>query len=228
MTLKKTENRRYDTVIFDLDGTLLDTLQDLTDSVNAVLAAHDMMQYTCEQVRGFVGNGIRRLLQLAVPGGEECRIFEQIYEEFMAYYGAHCMDHTEPYPGIPGLLDWLSKEGYRCAIVSNKADFAVKKLNRIYFGELVPVAIGEREGCRRKPYPDSVWQAIEELEAERTRAVYIGDSEVDLLTARNAGVACIAVSWGFRERSFLLEQGQPGMRIASNVNELKVLLQQNA
>lgn len=217
-------SRRYDTVIFDLDGTLLDTLADLTDSTNAVLARYEHVQYTQDQVRRFVGNGILKLMQRAVPGGEQHPAFAQIHSEFRAYYNAHCTDRTKPYPGITALLEWLRKEEIQTAIVSNKADIAVKKLRDIYFGELVPVAIGDREGCRRKPAPDAVLQALAELGAETSRAVYVGDSDVDLETAQNAGLPCIAVSWGFRSREFLIEHGAQPDRIAANAEELKEML----
>ena len=144
-----TEERSYDAVIFDLDGTLLDTLTDLADSLNAVLQLHDLPLHTKDEVRRFVGNGIRKLIERAIPGGTGHPQYEQIYQDFCTYYGEHCMDATEPYPGVPSLLDWLKKAGYQTAIVSNKADFAVKKLNRIYFEGMIPVAIGEREGIRK-------------------------------------------------------------------------------
>ena len=136
------------------------------------------------------------------------------------------MEKTEPYPGIIALLDWLKKEGYQVAIVSNKADFAVKKLNQIYFGSLIRVAIGEREGIRKKPAPDTVFQALKELGADAAHAVYIGDSDVDIETARNSGMDGIAVNWGFRSREFLLEHGAVPERIAANINEVKALLQE--
>lgn len=215
---------KYDAVIFDLDGTLLDTLSDLTNSVNAMMNRYGLEQYTREQVRSFVGNGIRKLICRVLPGGEHHPRFQEIYEGFRQYYGAHCMDETEPYPGIPSLLDGLKKEGVRTAIVSNKADFAVKKLSRVYFGSLIGVAIGEKEGIRKKPAPDTVDQALEELGVDRTRAVYIGDSDVDLETARNAGMDVILVSWGFRSREFLLAHGASGDRIAANVREVRSLL----
>lgn len=218
------EKKKFDTVIFDLDGTLLDTLTDLTDSTNAVMARYGLPQYTLDEVRGFVGNGIRRLMQLAIPGGEEHPDFEKIHSEFREYYNAHCMDCTEPYPGILSLLDWLYKEGYKTAIVSNKADSAVKILKDIYFKELIPVAIGESSECRRKPAPDSVFRAIEQLGADAQKTVYVGDSDVDLRTAENAGIPCIAVSWGFRDKEFLTAHGAKKEQIADNVNELKKML----
>jgi phosphoglycolate phosphatase len=212
-------------VIFDLDGTLLDTLADLTTSANAMSVQYGFEEHSRDEIRSFVGNGIRKLIQRIVPGGEEHPQFEQIYESFRVYYGEHCMDETEPYPGILSLLDWLKKEGYRTAIVSNKADFAVKKLKEVYFGELVDTAIGEKDGCRRKPAPDSVLQALEELGIRQDRAVYVGDSDVDVMTAQNAQMDCIPVSWGFRSREFLIEHGAAPDTIAANVKELKEQLQ---
>lgn len=216
--------RKYDAVVFDLDGTLLDTLQDLTDSANAAAKRYGLPEHSLEEIRSFVGNGIRRLMLRIVPGGESHPDFEYVLAYFKEYYGAHCMDETEPYPGIMGLLDGLKKEGRRIAIVSNKADFAVKKLRDVYFGDLVDVAIGEREDCRKKPAPDSVWQALKELGVSRERAVYVGDSDVDLRTAENAGIPCIPVSWGFRSREFLIENGADPERIADNVRELRAFL----
>lgn len=222
--MDRTKIRNFDTVIFDLDGTLLDTLTDLTNSVNTVLAGYHLPQYSEEEIRTFVGNGIRRLMQLAIPEGEQHPQFEQIHQEFREYYNMHCMDCTEPYPGILLLLDELQKEGYKTAIVSNKADAAVKILNNIYFRDMIPVAIGESQGCRKKPAPDSVYQAIEELGADKERTVYVGDSDVDLRTAENAGIPCILVSWGFRDKEFLLSHGAAESQIAADVNEVKEML----
>lgn len=229
------KNRRYDTVIFDLDGTLLDTLADLTNSTNAVMRQYGMPIYTKEEIRGFVGNGIRRLMKSAVPQDTDEQTFEAVYQSFCEYYELHCMDDTEPYPGILSLLDWLQKEGYQTAIVSNKADFAVKKLNQIYFKDYIAIAVGEREGVRKKPEPDSVLYAMQELGViedslhvsadVKARTVYVGDSEVDLMTAKNAGLDCIAVCWGFRSREALMKYGAKETQIAADVNELKRLLE---
>lgn len=215
---------RYDAVIFDLDGTLLDTLADLRNSTNYAVGQSGIRPYSMEEVRSFVGNGIRRLMQQVVPQGEANPEFEKIFEAFKVHYNAHCMDETKPYPGIMELLEWLKKEGCRTAIVSNKADFAVKKLRDIYFGPLVDVAIGEREGISRKPAPDSVYQALKELGVDKARAVYVGDSDVDLHTAQNAGMEPAIVTWGFRSRAYLLEQGADPARMAADVRELKELL----
>ncbi|MCC8067190.1 MAG: HAD-IA family hydrolase [Clostridiales bacterium] len=217
-------DKRYDAVVFDLDGTLLDTLKDLADSTNTVLSRYKMPQYDQEEIRGFVGNGIRRLLQRTVPQGEENPKFPDVYETFKTYYAEHCLDSTEPYPGIPLLLSALHKAGCRMAIVSNKADFAVKKLSSVYFGTMIESAVGEREGCRRKPAPDSVFLALEELGVPKERAVYIGDSEVDIQTAANAGIDSIIVTWGFRDRDVLLANGAVPEQMAANVKELLSML----
>lgn len=200
-------NKKYDTVIFDLDGTLLDTLEDLADAVNYALRSTGMPERTIEEVRAFVGNGVRRLIELAVPEGAENSRFEEVFDRFKAYYGVHCNDKTKPYDGILPLLRELKEEGFALAIVSNKLDSAVKELSRIYFDGLVEVAIGEREGVKRKPEPDTVFAALEELSVSGESAVYVGDSDVDVMTAKNAGLPCISVLWGFRDREFLVEHG---------------------
>lgn len=221
----KEEQRRYKAVVFDLDGTLLDTLGDLTDSVNAVLAEFQLEVYSQEEIRSFVGNGIRRLIQRVVPGAEAHPEFEAIYEAFRSYYGEHCMEETAPYPGIMELLEWLQEEQYAVAVVSNKADFAVKKLCDHYFGKWIPVAIGEQEGCRKKPAPDAIWRALEELHCSAEEAVYIGDSEVDLQTAANAQMPCIVVDWGFRSRLYLKECGAKEAQLVSDTQQLQKMLQ---
>ena len=202
-----TKMGRYKTVIFDLDGTLLDTLEDLTDAVNYALEAYKMPLRTIEEVRNFVGNGVRKLMLQAVPDGEKNPSFEEIFSLFKEYYGEHCNDKTGLYKGILELMEELRKQGYVMGIVSNKIDSAVKELNSMYFADYIQVAIGEKEGVQRKPAPDTVFAALQELDMEKETAIYIGDSEVDLATARNAGIPCISVLWGFREREFLEECG---------------------
>lgn len=211
--------RTYDTVIFDLDGTLLNTLEDLTDAVNAALAAGGYPVRTIEEVRRFVGNGIGKLIQRAVPEGTSEEDFERVFASFKEYYAVHCNDKTRPYPGIPELLTRLKEAGYRLAIVSNKADFAVKELRDIYFADTIRVAIGEREGIRRKPAPDTVEQALWELGSDREHSVYVGDSDVDIETAGNAGIPCISVTWGFREEAFLRTCG--GQNFAADADEVE-------
>lgn len=199
--------QKIDTVIFDMDGTVLDTLQDLADAVNAALKAFAMPERTIDEVRSFVGNGVRRLLELSVPDGFANPRFEEVFAKFREYYGVHCNDKTKAYDGILPLLRELEKEGYGLAIVSNKLDSAVKELNEIYFEGIVKVAIGEVEGIAKKPAPDMVEKALRELGKTKETAVYVGDSDVDLMTARNVGLPCISVLWGFREEGFLKEQG---------------------
>ncbi len=199
--------KNIDTVIFDMDGTVLDTLEDLKEALNFALRTYDMPERTLAEVRAFVGNGARRLLELSVPEGRLNPLYEQVYAKFREYYDLHCNDNTKAYEGILPLLKKLEKEGYALAIVSNKLDAAVKELNDIYFEGIVKTAIGEVEGIARKPAPDMVEKALKELGKTRETAVYVGDSEVDLMTAENAGLPCISVLWGFREKTFLEEHG---------------------
>mgnify|MGYP004615168021 FL=1 len=199
------KNFRYDSVIFDLDGTLLNTLDDLHDAVVHSLAAYGLPARTLDEVRRFVGNGIRLLIERSVPEGCPNDITNSVFEEFKKYYGIHCNDKTKPYDGIPELLRQLKSCDIPCAIVSNKADFAVKTLARDYFDGLCAVAIGERDGIRKKPAPDSVFEAMALLDAKKP--VYVGDSEVDIATAKAAGIPCISVSWGFRGKNELISAG---------------------
>ena len=193
------------TVIFDLDGTLLYTLEDLKDAVNYALSEKGYSTHTLDEMRRYFGNGIAYAIKQAEPGLSEEELTELV-KLFRSYYGEHCMDKTGPYPGIPELVKKLSEEGYKMAIVSNKVDSAVKELAKQFFPEIT-VAIGERAGIRRKPAPDTVIQAMEELGVTKEESVYIGDSEVDLVTARAAGLPCISVLWGFREKALLEAEG---------------------
>ena len=197
----------YQTVIFDLDGTLLDTLQDLADSTNYALSVHRMPARTLEEVRTFVGNGVGRLIHLAVPEGTPAEEEAACLADFRAHYLLNMENKTAPYPGVPALLEHLQAAGIRTAVVSNKFDGAVKGLCQNYFGDRLPVAIGESQGVARKPAPDTVFRALAELGAEPAGAVYVGDSDVDIATAQNAGLPCISVSWGFRDEDFLLAHG---------------------
>ncbi|MCI8338595.1 MAG: HAD-IA family hydrolase [Lachnospiraceae bacterium] len=189
-------------VIFDLDGTLLDTLEDLKDSLNVVLDKKHLPERTLEEVRQFVGNGIHNLIERAVPEATSGEVVEQIFLDFRKHYLAHCQDKTCAYPGIPELLEELERRGVSMAIVSNKADAAVKELAKTYFPK-VKVAIGEREGIARKPAPDSVFEAMRSLGAAGGETLYVGDSDVDIATAENAGLPCVSVTWGFRKEEFL-------------------------
>ena len=197
--------KNYDTVIFDLDGTLLNTLEDLADAVNFVMRSNRYPERTIEEVRCFVGNGIRRLMEQAVPEhviGEE---FERVFEEFKKYYTEHCQNKTCAYEGIMPLLNCLYEKGYAMAIVSNKNHAAVCELNDIYFKEYITVAIGQKDGIRKKPAPDTVIQALKELGKDKEKAIYVGDSEVDFATAKNSGMDCALVTWGFRTVEELAE-----------------------
>jgi phosphoglycolate phosphatase len=199
-------NKKIDTVIFDLDGTLLDTIGDLADSVNYALGRYDMPLKSEEQVKSYVGNGIRRLMIRAVPDGENNPLFEDAFNAFKEHYNEHCNDKTKAYDGILELIRKLKEKGYSLAIVSNKVDSAVKNLRKRYF-EDIGVAIGDREGMRIKPAPDSVLLALNELGKTKENAVYVGDSDVDIETAKNSGLECISVLWGFRDREFLISHG---------------------
>lgn len=199
--------KKYNTVIFDLDGTLLDTLLDLTDSVNAVLNRHAMPKHSIESIRKFVGNGIDTLIERAVPLGRDNESYNCILKEFKEYYGEHCNDRTKPYTGIMEMLCQLKERGYRMGIVSNKADFAVKALNKLYFSDYVPVAVGATDGRQKKPAPDAVMAALQELGSVAGESIYVGDSEVDIETAKNCGMDCICVEWGFRSEKDLLLAG---------------------
>lgn len=196
----------YDTYIFDLDGTLLDTLQDLATSVNYALRQHRMPEHSIDDVRRFVGNGVRRLMELAVPEGAANPTFEAAFATFREYYMEHSLDTTRPYDGIPELIHELKERGCRMAVVSNKMMAATQDLVHHFFPE-IEVAIGEHEaeGIRKKPAPDTVFAAMKQL--GQGSAVYVGDSDVDLATARNSGLPCISVLWGFRDREFLLAHG---------------------
>lgn len=188
-------------VIFDLDGTLLDTLEDLHAATNAVLTQFGYPCRSVEEVRRFVGNGAKQLIQQAVPEGERERV-PQVLTAFQRYYATHCDIRTRPYDGIPKMLNRLG-EKYPLAVVSNKPDSAVGALARIYFPHLY--ARGESADCPRKPAPDMVFKAMEALNAER--CIYVGDSEVDVLTAQNANVPCLSVTWGFRDAEILKQAG---------------------
>jgi phosphoglycolate phosphatase len=196
----------YEIYIFDLDGTLLDTLQDLAASVNYALRQHHMPEHSIDDVRRFVGNGVRRLMERAIPEGAANPAFEAAFATFRKYYMEHSLDTTRPYDGIPELIHELKKRGCRMAVVSNKMMAATQELVHHFFPE-IEVAIGEDEaaGIRKKPAPDTVFAAMKQL--GEGSALYVGDSDVDLATARNSGLPCISVLWGFRDRDFLLAHG---------------------
>lgn len=199
----------YSVYIFDLDGTLLDTLGDLAAAVNYALRKYGLSEHSIDDVRSFVGNGVRVLMQRAVPEGEANPLFEEVLAAFRSYYLEHSLDTTRPYDGIPELLAELRRRGCHTAVVSNKFDAATKELCRYFFADTIEVAVGEHEaeGIRKKPAPDTVEEALRQLGVTKEGAVYVGDSDVDILTAHNAGLPCISVLWGFRSREFLQANG---------------------
>ena len=199
----------YKTYIFDLDGTLLDTLGDLAASVNYALRMHRMPEHSIDDVRCFVGNGVRKLMERAIPEGAENSDFEVTFATFRQHYMAHSLDTTKPYEGIPETLEALKAKGCHLAVVSNKMMAATQDLCRHFFPDTIEVAIGENEaaGIRKKPAPDTVFEALRQLGVGQEGAVYVGDSDVDIETARNSGLPCISVLWGFRDRDFLLQHG---------------------
>ena len=199
----------YKTYIFDLDGTLLDTLGDLAASVNYALRTHGLPEHSIDEVRRFVGNGVRKLMERAVPAGADNPLFEEAFATFRQYYMAHSLDTTRPYEGIPETLAALKARGCRLAVVSNKMMAATQALCSHFFPDTIEVAIGEHEaeGIRKKPAPDTVIAALKTLGVGKEDAVYVGDSDVDIQTAHNSGLPCISVLWGFRDRDFLKQHG---------------------
>ena len=237
-------NTRYSLAIFDLDGTILNTLDDLAASVNYALSQNGLAVRTIDEVRQFVGNGIRNLMVRSVCAAEGVPVIEgaavqpfldqslppsekeafitlidRVHAAFTEHYKIHCADKTCPYDGIPELFQALRAEGVRTAVVSNKADYGVQELCAGYFPGLFDFAIGERQGIRRKPEPDSIYSILEKFNAGKSESVYIGDSDVDIQTARNAGIDCISVSWGFRSPDFLKEHG--ARLIVNSAEELR-------
>ena len=207
-------------VIFDLDGTLLDTLEDLHLAINHTLAWAGLPEQGMAETRAYVGNGIRRLIERSVPAATPTEVVDELNGEFDRFYAEHCNDHTAPYPGVPELLERLRGAGVRCAVVSNKTQYAVSDLVRIHFPGAFEAVVGVREGVAKKPAPDMVALALAEMgdgangpsaegaaQAPRAHAAYVGDSEVDVATAKNSGLPCLAVSWGFRSEAQLTEAG---------------------
>ena len=199
--------KEFDTYIFDLDGTLLSTLNDLATSTNYALRWAGMPERTIEEIRMFVGNGVKLLMERAIPNGINNPKFEETYTKFREHYLEHNLDTTSPYEGIPALLHELKRRGKKLAIVSNKFYAATQDLAKHFFPDTIEVAIGERETIRKKPAPDTVLEALRQLGASKEGAVYIGDSDVDIMTAKNCGLPCISVLWGFRDKDFLIQHG---------------------
>lgn len=212
----------YTSILFDLDGTLLDTLGDLTAAMNRTLTRHGLPERTRQQMCAALGNGARRLMELSVPAGTDGALFETLLAEYNADYAAHCRIETAPYPGVDALLRQLHAQGRKLAIVSNKPDEAVRALRAEFFAGTISIAVGEKTGIRRKPAPDTLLAAMAQLGADPASTVYVGDSEVDIATARAAGLPCISVLWGFRDRDVLEQAG--AQQFAANADELARLL----
>ena len=205
-------------IVFDLDGTLLNTLDDLQDSTNYALKQCGFDPRGYEEVRSFVGNGVRLLIERAVPQGTDKAQVEKCFEIFTKHYDKNMENKTRPYDGVEQMLEEVKKRGYKTAVVSNKYDSAVKKLVGERFGKYIGLAVGESETVKKKPSPDGVWAALERLGGKRESAVYVGDSEVDAMTAKNAGLRFVGVTWGFRDRELLESLGAD--RIIDNPSEL--------
>ena len=216
---------KYTTLLFDLDGTLLDTLSDLHLAVFHALHAFNMPQRSLDEVRMMVGNGIKKLIDRAVPEGTPPEITAKVLEVFRDYYSKNSRIKTAPYDGILAALKLLSGKGYKIAVISNKIDSAVKELNRDFFAEYIPVAIGDREGMKKKPAPDSLYEAMKLLGSRKEECLYIGDSDVDIETAKNAGIPCIGCAWGFRGRDFLREHGLDDAWILEQPTEIPKFLE---
>ena len=209
-------------VIFDMDGTILDTLEDLKNSVNHALRSYDLPERSSEEIRSFLGNGMVRLIHRSVPKGTDAGTEAAVLAAHKAYYPDHCAENTKPYPGICELLAELRDAGIKTAVVSNKSDENVKTLVSTYFDGLFTVAVGARDGVARKPSPELVEIALAELGIEKEEAVYIGDSDVDVATANGAGLRMVTVLWGFRDREELIASGAE--ILAGNTAQLKECL----
>ena len=194
-------------IIFDLDGTLLNTLDDLAASTNHALQACGFPARSSEEVRQFVGNGVGKLRERAVPAGTTAEEVECCLTLFRRHYAGHCLDRTVPYPGIQSMLVAFKQRNIDMAIVSNKLQSAVSELNQRFFAPDITVAVGETEQLRRKPEPDMLLQAMRLMGATETDTVFVGDSDVDILTAKAAHLPCISVTWGFRDKEFLIQHG---------------------
>lgn len=213
---------KYKAVIFDMDGTILNTLEDLKNATNYSLRQFGMPEHSLEEVRMFVGNGIRKLVERAVPAGTSEEKIAQVFDVFLEYYEIHSADNTSPYPGILELVEKLKKSGIKTAVSTNKADVPAQELGREYFNGIFDLIVGQQDGLKVKPAPDSVNKILSILDIQKKDAIYIGDSDVDVQTAKNSGLDFIGVSWGFRGREFLEKNG--AKNIVYNANEILYLV----
>lgn len=198
---------KYDAVIFDLDGTLTDTLEDLKNSVNFAMREFGFPERTTDEVRSFVGNGVKRLIDLSVPENTPDEVSAECLSVFKNFYKDNSLVSTKPYDGIIPMLEKLKKDGVKTAVVTNKMHEAAVDIVNLFFGELIDVTIGQIDGVAQKPQPDGIYSALEKLGVSKEKSVYVGDSEVDCITAKNAGIPCIGVTWGFRDREILVGNG---------------------
>lgn len=198
---------KYKVVIFDLDGTLLDTLEDLANAVNHALFSNNYQIRTIEEIKNFIGNGTRTLIKRALPQNTNIESYEKVYQDFINYYKAHNLDFTHPYKDIKTLLSTLKEKGHKTAIISNKNDDATKLMQKEYFPNLIDIAIGTRDFSKTKPNPESTIEVMNILNVNKNECVFVGDSDVDILTAKNAGIPCISVAWGFKSKEFLEKNG---------------------
>jgi len=213
---------KYKLVIFDMDGTILDTLVDLANAVNYALTEAKHPQRSLEEIRSYLGNGMYNLIRLSAPEGTEPEALIALENSFTAYYKAHCNENTKPYNGIIELIEELHTTGIKTAVVSNKPDFGVQLLVKEHFPTSFDAAVGERTGIAKKPAPDSVNEVLKQLSIDRHEAVYIGDSEVDIATAKNAGMDGVIVTWGFRDEDYLIQE--QAQILVHNIAELKQAL----
>ena len=198
---------KYELAVFDMDGTILDTLEDLKNSLNFALRENGFPERTTNEVRCFVGNGVRKLIDRAAPENTDKETKDKIFDAFNGHYKIHCTDNTRPYKGIKEAVKTLRDNGIKTAVVSNKEHYGVILLCEKYFPGLFDMAAGSTDAVRKKPAPDTVLSVMEKLGVPPEKTVYIGDSDVDIETAKNAGTDCISVSWGFRTEEFLKEHG---------------------
>lgn len=214
--------KKYELVIFDMDGTILYTLTDIVNGLNYALKKNHYPERTQEQVRKFIGNGIRHEVIHSLPKDVSEDVIDQVFDDFNEYYAVHCGDTTRPYEGVVELIEKLNQNGILTAVVSNKGDYAVQQLMEQYFPKLFKMGVGEKKGVRRKPYPDTVNEVLKALDIKCENAVYIGDCEVDIETAKNASMDGIIVEWGYRDHDFLVEHG--AQVLVKDVEELKNIL----
>lgn len=210
--------KKYEAVLFDLDGTLLDTLEDLKDSVNYIMEKYHFPKRTLDEVRNAVGNGIHKLIERSVPKETDAETIESAFCDFMTYYQKNCMVKTKPYPGMEELLDRLKTDGCKLAVVTNKGNEAVQEMIPHYFGGIFEIAIGTTKEMPKKPAPDTAYFVLEKMHTEKEKALFIGDSQVDVETAKNAGIDSILVTWGFRDRETLIKAG--AVNLAGDTKEL--------